>query len=41
MLASITILISPPGASFPDAFMDVPQLAAELMIKVESSKFKI
>ena len=41
MMAFITVLISPPGASFPAAFKDVPQLGAKLSIKVEISKFNV
>ena len=39
MMAAITVLISPPGASFPDALKDMPQLAAKLLNLLLNSKF--
>ena len=38
-MAFISLLISPPGASFPAAFMDVPHLGANLAIFFYSVKF--
>ena len=36
-MAAISILISLPGASIPEAFIEVPQLGAKLMKKFESA----